>query len=88
MGVYRKPVDVSKAKPGALVLALAKAKIGEEVIYHFGEYASGPHKADALMLAEKGACEIFQRAKSSPHWKNRKFYYVARKIKKHNWWEH
>ena len=88
VGQVQKPVDVSRAKPGALALALADADIGAESIYHFGDYASGPHKADALKLAENGACEIFQRPKSSPHWKLRKFYYVARKTKKLEWREH
>lgn len=54
-------ISIARQGRGAFPVSLEEAKVGDEIIYHVGKYASGPHKDDALQAALNGRCFIFQR---------------------------
>jgi hypothetical protein len=54
-------IRISKQGKGTFPASLEGAAVGDEIIYHVGKYASGPHKDDALQAALNGKCFIFQR---------------------------
>jgi hypothetical protein len=54
-------INIIKDGKGSFPVALQEAESGDEIVYHIGKYASGPHKADALSAALQGQCFIFQR---------------------------
>lgn len=54
-------IDITKERKGVFGNALAEAPQGDEIVYHIGEHAGGPHKRDALAAAEAGQCLIYQR---------------------------
>lgn len=54
-------INILKDGKGSFPVALKSAMAGDEIVYHIGKYASGPHKADALSAALEGKCFIFQR---------------------------
>jgi hypothetical protein len=69
-------INISKEGKGAFSAALANSNIGDEIIYHIGEYCSGEHKHKAMGASEAGLCILYQR-KEAP----RRFIYIAKKIK-------
>ena len=54
-------INIIKDGKGSFPVALQEAEAGDEIIYHIGKYAAGPHKSDALQSALEGRCFIFQR---------------------------
>lgn len=54
-------ISIARQGKGAFPVSLEGAAVGDEIIYHVGKYASGPHKDDALQAALNGKCFIFQR---------------------------
>tara|TARA_R110000868_G_scaffold143171_2_gene360988 strand:+ start:6031 stop:6285 length:255 start_codon:yes stop_codon:yes gene_type:complete len=54
-------ISISRQGKGTFPASLEEAAVGDEIIYHVGKYASGPHKDDALQAALNGKCFIFQR---------------------------
>ena len=54
-------INITQDGRGMFPVALDAAKPGDEIVYHIGEYAKGPHKKDALDSAELGLCMIYQR---------------------------
>jgi hypothetical protein len=54
-------INILKDGKGSFPVTLQEAEVGDEIVYHIGRYASGPHKADALQAALDGKCFIFQR---------------------------
>jgi hypothetical protein len=67
-------LDVSKRAAGLLGLMLEEAEINEEVIYHVGYYAAGPHKKDAYEFYKQGKCILYQRKRDDGL-----FQYIAQK---------
>lgn len=53
--------DVSKRPKGLFHVVLEEAQVGDEVVYHIGEFAGGPHKKDAFTTYENGHCFLYQR---------------------------
>ena len=53
--------DITNESRGVFGHKLNEIPIGDTLIYHIGEYAKGPHKADALNAYEAGLCILFQR---------------------------
>ena len=53
--------DLTKAKPGSFLTALANAEVGDDLLYHVGEFAGGPHKRAAMLSFEGGKSFIFRR---------------------------
>lgn len=53
--------DISKRPAGLLPLTLDEAEVGDEIIYHIGYYAAGPHRKEAYVLYEQGKCVLYQR---------------------------
>jgi hypothetical protein len=41
-------IDITHEGKGAFASALGKAQVGDEIIYHIGEYAAGEHKRVAM----------------------------------------
>lgn len=56
--------------------ALAGAEPGDEVVYHVGGHAGGPHRRDAFEAQEAGHCLLYQRRMGESS-----FAYIARKPK-------
>lgn len=54
-------ISIARQGKGAFPVSLEEAAVGDEIVYHVGKYASGPHKDDALQAALNGKCFIFQR---------------------------
>ena len=54
-------ISISKKGKGEFPVALEEAAVGDEIVYHIGKYAGGPHKDDALQAALSGKCFIVQR---------------------------
>jgi hypothetical protein len=54
-------ISIARQGKGAFPVSLEEAAVGDEIIYHVGKFASGPHKDDALQAALNGKCFIFQR---------------------------
>ena len=54
-------ISIARQGKGTFPTSLEEAAVGDEIIYHVGKYASGPHKDDALQAALNGKCFIFQR---------------------------
>lgn len=54
-------ISIARQGKGTFPTSLEEAEVGDEIIYHVGKYASGPHKDDALQAALNGKCFIFQR---------------------------
>jgi hypothetical protein len=54
-------ISIARQGKGTFPTSLEAAAVGDEIIYHVGKYASGPHKDDALQAALNGKCFIFQR---------------------------
>ena len=75
-------INIVKLGAGSFPVTLEKAEAGDEIVYHVGQYASGPHKADALRAALDGSCFLTQRRMGVE-----KFAYIAikatDKYKKH-----
>jgi hypothetical protein len=65
-------IDITKKRKGMFLDALAKAKCGDEILYHVGEYAAGWHKRDALEAEMAGRCFLYQRRLG-----DRQFAYIA-----------
>lgn len=65
-------IRIARQGKGTFPTSLEEAAVGDEIIYHVGPYASGPHKADALRAALEGKCFILQRKMG-----NGKFSYIA-----------
>jgi hypothetical protein len=55
---------------------MAEAQAGDEVIYHVGQHAGGPHKKEALAAYEAGKCVLYQRKLGGG-----RFEYIAKKTK-------
>ena len=68
-------INIADQSKGAFAAALSKAAIGDEIVYHIGEYCSGSHKAMALGAYDAGLCTLYQR-KEGPG----RFVYIAQKI--------
>ena len=69
-------INVSNEGKGAFSAALVNAEIGDEIIYHTGEFCGGNHRHLAMASSEAGLCVLYQR-KEAP----RRFLYIAKKIK-------
>ena len=54
-------INILKDPKGSFPDILQQSEAGDEIVYHIGNYASGPHKSDALSAALEGKCFIFQR---------------------------
>jgi len=54
-------IDITQEQRGMFHVALDAANPGDEIIYHIGEHAKGPHKKHALDSAMFGICMIYQR---------------------------
>jgi len=54
-------INIIKDGKGSFPNTLQEAEAGDDIIYHIGKYAAGPHKSDALQAALEGKCFIFQR---------------------------
>lgn len=67
-------IDIQHERAGAFDKAMQSASPGEEIVYHRGKFAAGPHKHSALSAAEAGLCLIYQRRLEKGE-----FLYVARK---------
>ena len=66
--------DVSKRPEGLFSVAMAEAQAGDEVVYHVGPHAGGPHKRDAAAAYEAGKCVLYQRKLGGG-----RFEYIAKK---------
>lgn len=53
--------DISRCPEGLFHVVLADAKVGDEIIYHIGPHAAGPHKRDAYETYSDGHCTLYQR---------------------------
>lgn len=53
--------DISKRPEGIFGLVLHEAEVGDEVVYHVGQYAIGPHKKEAFNAYTEGKCILYQR---------------------------
>lgn len=53
--------DISKRPEGLFHHALSEAQVGDEIIYHVGPHAAGPHKKDAYETYSDGHCILYQR---------------------------
>jgi hypothetical protein len=53
---------------------MAEAQAGDEVVYHVGPHAGGPHKRDAAAAYEAGKCVLYQRKLGGG-----RFEYIAKK---------
>ena len=54
-------INIIKDGKGSFHATLQEAETGDQIVYHIGKYASGPHKDDALKAALEGSCFIYQR---------------------------
>lgn len=66
--------DISKRPEGILHVTLDEVMAGDEIIYHIGYYAAGPHKKPAYLLYEQGKCVLYQRKQEDGM-----FQYIAQK---------
>jgi len=66
--------DVSRRPEGLFSVAMAEAEAGDEVVYHVGQHAGGPHKKEAAATYEAGKCILYQRKLGGG-----KFEYIAKK---------
>jgi hypothetical protein len=69
-------IDVSNEGKGAFSAALVNAEVGDEIVYHIGEFCGGTHRHLAMASSEAGLCVLYQR-KEAP----RRFLYIAKKVK-------
>jgi len=53
--------DITKEGSGVFGRKLNEVAVGDTLIYCIGQYAKGPHKADALRAYEAGLCLLYQR---------------------------
>jgi hypothetical protein len=53
--------NVSKRPQGLFSVVMAEAAVGDEVIYHVGPHAAGPHKKEAFITYSDGKCTLYQR---------------------------
>ena len=70
-------INITSEPEGMFIHALENAMRGDEIVYHIGPYASGPHKKHALRQATVGTCIIYQRKIGRGQ-----FEYCARKIRR------
>lgn len=70
-------IDITKKGRGAFASALGGAEVGDEIVYHIGEFAGGEHKHIAMASCESGLCVLYQRRDG-----DRRFIYIAKKILK------
>ena len=68
--------DVSRRPEGLFAVVFSEAAAGDEVIYHVGPHAAGPHKSEAAAAYEAGKCVLYQRKLGGG-----KFEYIAKKTK-------
>ena len=66
--------DVSRRPEGLFSVAMAEAEAGDEVVYHVGQHAGGPHKKEAAAAYEAGKCILYQRKLGGG-----RFEYIAKK---------
>ncbi|CAB4190201.1 hypothetical protein UFOVP1202_36 [uncultured Caudovirales phage] len=66
--------DISNRPEGIFGLVLQEAAVGDEVIYHVGPHASGPHKREAFSTYTEGKCILYQRKLGAGN-----FEYIAKK---------
>lgn len=66
--------DVSRRPEGLFTVVFSEAAAGDEVIYHVGPHAAGPHKREALAAYEAGKCVLYQRKLGGG-----RFEYIAKK---------
>ena len=53
--------NVNKRPQGMFSVVMAEAAVGDEIIYHVGQYAAGPHKKEAFTTYCDGKCTLYQR---------------------------
>lgn len=53
--------DISRDSRAVFANVLAECAPGDEVIYHVGANAIGPHKRAALSASDAGLCDLYQR---------------------------
>ena len=68
--------DVTKRPDGFFQVVLEEAEPDDEIIYHVGEFASGPHKKAAYNAHLAKQCILYQRKREDGL-----FEYTARKKK-------
>ena len=54
-------INIAREGAGTFPVALAEALPGDEIVYHIGRHAGGPHKSDAGKAYEEGRCLLYQR---------------------------
>lgn len=66
--------DVSRRPEGLFAVVFSEAAAGDEVIYHVGPHAAGPHKKEAYETFVDGKCVLYQRKLGGG-----RFEYIAKK---------
>jgi hypothetical protein len=66
--------DISRRPEGLFSVVFSEAAAGDEVIYHVGPHAAGPHKKEAYEAYTNGKCVLYQRKLG-----NGRFEYIAKK---------
>ena len=66
--------DISRRPEGLFAVVFSEAAAGDEVIYHVGQYAGGPHKKEAYEAYTNGKCVLYQRKLGGG-----RFEYIAKK---------
>lgn len=70
-------LDISKDRKAAFNQVLADCNPGDEIIYHVGQNAIGPHKHLAMSAFEAGLCDLYQRKLEKF-----RYQYIAKKRRK------
>lgn len=52
--------NISKRPHGVFDVTLYEAEVGDEIVYHVGAYAGGPHKKEAYESQLTGKCFLYQ----------------------------
>lgn len=69
-------IDISKRSKGIFHATLKGADVGDEIVYHIGLFASGPHRLEAYGNYSVGLCVLYQRRLGKA-----KFAYIAKKTR-------
>lgn len=66
--------NISRRPEGLFSVVFSKAVAGDEVVYHVGQCAGGPHKKEAYEAYTNGRCVLYQRKLGGG-----RFEYIAKK---------
>jgi hypothetical protein len=67
-------LDISQDRRAVFNQVLADCNPGDEIIYHVGANAIGPHKSAAMSAFDAGLCDLYQRKLAKY-----RYQYVAKK---------